>query len=133
MGSDEAKELVRRFYREAINGRDLDAIDRLLSEDFTHNGEQRGRDQQKEAVRAFLTGFSDLRNEITIILAEGDLVAAHQTWTGTHDGEFLGYAPSGRQVSFVSTAILRVRGSEIAEATDVVGIAELMPQLAPAT
>jgi hypothetical protein len=30
---------VQRFYADAINGRDLSAVDRLLTEDFVHNGE----------------------------------------------------------------------------------------------
>lgn len=112
-----------------INERDVDAIDALLSPGFVHNGELRGREGQKQAVRAFLEAFEDLRNEILIILAEGDLVAAHQSWSGTHSGEFLGAAATGRQVSFPSTAVLRIEDGLIAEATDVVGVAELMQQL----
>lgn len=123
------KEVVRAFYAQVINARDVDAIDRLLAADFTHGGETRGRDGQKVAVRAFLDGFSDLHNEIEILLGEGDLVAANQTWTGTHDGEFLGIAATGRTVSFPSTAILTVRGGMIAAAVDVVGVAELMAQI----
>jgi steroid delta-isomerase-like uncharacterized protein len=129
MPVDENKDLVRRFYAEVINGRDVDAIDNLLSEDFEHNGQRRGREGQKAAVRGFLDGFSDLRNEILVLVAEGGLVAAHQRWSGTHDGAFLGVAPTGKRVSFPSTAILAVRDGEIASAIDVVGVAELMAQL----
>ncbi len=132
MSVEANKEIVRRFYAEVINGRDVDVIDRLLTEDFTHNGEQRGREGQKEAVRGFLAGFSDLHNEIEIFVGEGELVAAHQTWTGTHDGEFLGIAATGRRVEFKSTAILELAAGQIAGAVDVVGVAELMAQLAGA-
>lgn len=124
------KDLVRRFYAEVINGREVDAIDRLLTEGFVHDGEARGRDGQKQAVRAFLGGFSDLRNEIELILAEGELVSAHQSWTGTHDGEFMGIAATGRKVTFTSTAILRIEDGMIAEAWDEVDVAGLMAQLA---
>jgi steroid delta-isomerase-like uncharacterized protein len=123
------KELVRRFYAEAINGRDLGAVERLLAEDFTHDGEPRGRAGQREAVAAFLDGFSDLRNEILLILAEADLVAAHQRWSGTHDGEFLGIAPSGRRVEFTSTAVLRIADGLIAAAWDEVDLLGLTRQL----
>jgi len=125
---EENKELVRRFYREVINERRIDSIDELLSEDFVHNGEARGREGQKPAVQSFLDGFSDLHDEIELILAEGDLVAAHQTWTGTHDGEFLGIAATGVKVSFGSTAVLRISGDQIAEAWDVVDLARLFAQ-----
>jgi len=127
---DHNKDLVRRFYAEAINGRDLDAVDRLLTEDFTHDGEQRGRAGQRAAVAAFLDAFADLRNEILLILAEGDLVAAHQRWTGTHTGSFAGVAATGRSITFTSTAVLRITDGLIAEAWDQVDVAGLMAQLA---
>jgi steroid delta-isomerase-like uncharacterized protein len=127
--ADTNKKLVQRFYAEAINARDLDSVGRLLSEDFTHDGEPRGQDGQRQAVAAFLDGFSDLRNEILLILAEGDLVAAHQRWTGTHDGEFLGLAPTGKSVKFTSTAILRIADGRITAAWDEVDLLGLMRQL----
>lgn len=34
-------DVVRRFYAEAINGRDSSACERLLGEQFVHNGERR--------------------------------------------------------------------------------------------
>ncbi|MCB0866488.1 MAG: ester cyclase [Solirubrobacterales bacterium] len=123
------KDVVRRFYAEVINGRDISAIDRLLTDDFTHDGELRGRDGQKPAVATFLDGFSDLRHEIDQILAEGDLVAARQTWSGTHDGDFAGVAATRRRVEFGSTAILRIRDGMIAAAWDQVDVAGLMAQL----
>lgn len=122
LAKTEPKHVVRGFYAEVINRRDVNAIDRFLTEDFRHNGELRGRAGQRQAVAAFLTGFSDLHHEILIILAERDLVSAYQRWTGTHDGEFMGRAPTGRLVSFTSMAILQVCGDEIAQAWDVVDV-----------
>jgi len=127
---DDNKELVRRFYREAINERDSGACERLLSEDFVHNGETRGRVGQRQAVDYFLAAFPDLRNEIELIIAEDDLVAAHQRWRGTHEGEFLGVEATGKQVEFTSTAVLRVRNGLIAQAWDEMDAAGLLKQLA---
>lgn len=115
--------IVRAFYEEAINRRDLGAINRLLTDDFVHNGEARGRPGQRQAVEGFLTAFPDLHHEILIILTEGNLVSAHQRWAGTMDGPFMGHAPNGRPVSFTSTAILQIRGDQIAQAWDVTDIA----------
>jgi steroid delta-isomerase-like uncharacterized protein len=126
---EENKDLVRRFYREAINERDRGACERLLSADFVHNGEARGRTGQRQAVDYFLAAFSDLRNEIELILGEDDLVAAHQRWRGTHDGEFLGVEATGREVEFTSTAVLRVDDGLIAEAWDEIDAAGLLRQL----
>jgi predicted ester cyclase len=129
MPGDADKELVRRFYREAIVERDASACERLLSADFVHNGEPRGRAGQRQAVEYFLAAFPDLGHEIELILAEDDLVAAHQRWSGTHAGEFLGAAPTGRRVEFTSTAILRVRDGLIAEAWDEMDSGAILQQL----
>ena len=94
---DANKDLVRHFYAEAINARDLDAVDRLLTDDFTHDG--------------------------------GDLVAAHQRWSGTHTGEIVGVPATGTAVSFTSTAIVRVADGLIAEAWDETDLAGLTTQL----
>ncbi|HRV60355.1 MAG: ester cyclase [Solirubrobacterales bacterium] len=131
MGLDRNKELVRRFYAEAINQRDRTACERLLTEDFTHDGEVKGRAGQQEVVNAFLDAFSDLRNEILMLVAEGDLVAAHQRWTGTQDGEFMGMPTTGRKVEFTSTAIIRIEDGLVAEAWDEVDLFGLSAQLKP--
>jgi steroid delta-isomerase-like uncharacterized protein len=129
MGTYANKDLVRRFYREAINERDSGACERLLSADFVHNSEARGRTGQRQAVDYFLSAFPDLHNEIELILAEDDLVAAHQRWSGTHRGEFLGVEATGRPVAFTSTAVLRIRDGLIAQAWDEMDAAGLLAQL----
>ena len=129
----ENRNIVTSFYAEAINGRDLGAVDRLVSEDFVHNGETRGRAGQRQAVKTFLDAFEDLHNEIELMLADGDLVAAHQTWTGTHSGEFAGVPATGKRVEFTSTAMLRIEHGLIAEAWDEVDMLGLMQQLGAAS
>ena len=123
------KALVTRFYTEVINGRDLEVVDQLLSDGFVHNGETRGRAGQRQAVAEFLDAFPDLRHEIELLVAEGDLVAAHQRWSGTQEGRIAGLQPTGRRVEFTSTAVLRIRDGLIAEAWDEVDFAGLMEQL----
>ena len=129
MPGEANKELVRRFYREAIVERDASACERLLSVDFVHNGEPRGRGGQRQAVEYFLAAFPDLRHEIELAIAEDDLVAARQCWGGTHGGEFLGVAATGRRVEFSSTAILRVRYGLITEAWDEMDSGAILAQL----
>jgi predicted ester cyclase len=124
-------DVVREFYARAINARDASACNALLTEDFVHNGEPRGRDGQRAAVQAFLDAFSPLVHEILILFAEGDLVCAHQRWSGTQIGPFAGHAASGREVVFTSTAILRIRDAQIAQAWDELDLAGLLAQIDP--
>lgn len=129
MGLAENRDLARRFYAEAINGRDAGAVDRLLAEGFVHNGEERGREGQRQAIQAFLDAFGDLANEIALLVAEGNLVAAHQRWRGTQTGDFAGVAATGRRVEFTSTAVLRIEDGLIAEAWDEVDMLGILRQL----
>jgi predicted ester cyclase len=121
--------LVRKFYEEAINQKDPAACERLLTDDFVHNNTFRGCAGQQEAVNDFTTAFPDLKNEILMTVAEDDKVAAHQKWAGTHEGEFLGIAPTSRKVTFTSTAILLIHQGLIAQAWDEVDLLGIQTQL----
>jgi predicted ester cyclase len=123
------KEVVRSFYAEAINGRDSYACERWLSKRFVHNDVKRGAEGQRQAVAHFLAAFEPLRHEIVLLLAEDDLVAAHQRWSGRHVGEFLGVPASGREVAFTSTAVLKLAGGEIVEAWDELDSGAIVAQL----
>jgi predicted ester cyclase len=53
----------------------------------------------RQHYTALLKGFPDLRVEIDDIIAEGEKVAHRFTFYGTHRGEFLGLAPTGKSIS----------------------------------
>ena len=44
--------------------------------------------------------FSDIRWDIVDMAADDDKVAVHWTCSGTHDGEFMGLAATGKKFSF---------------------------------
>jgi len=44
--------------------------------------------------------FSDIRWDIVDMAADDDKVAVHWTCSGTHDGNFMGLAPTGKKFSF---------------------------------
>ena len=132
MPADANSELVERFYREVINERRLDLIDELITEDFVHNGQSRGREGQRRVYEEFLTAFPDLQTEIIEIFAADALVAVHRRWTGTHAGTFEGVKATGRKVDFQSTAILKIRDGRIAEYHGVLDMLALMAQLGAA-
>ena len=132
MTADANRGLVERFYEEVVNERRLETIDELLSEEFVHNGEPRGREGQRRTYEEFFTGFPDLKSEVVEIFASGDKVAVHRRWTGTHEGTFQGVEPTGRSVEFESTAILGVRDGQITDYRGVVDLLGLLEQLGAA-
>ena len=64
----------------------------------------RGKDELRQWLTPFYTGFSSYRHEFSRVYEEGNVVWAEGTWTGTNDGPLVtpdGEAPAtGRTVSF---------------------------------
>ena len=51
-----------------------------------------------------------------------------KTYYGTHLGEFLGVAPTGREIQFDTVDVMRVRKGKIAEHRGVANLFSLMQQ-----
>jgi len=119
----EVEALVRGFFEDAINTGDLDAFDRYCGPDYVWHGgadpgglgDVHGLEAFKAAVKTFFTGFPDLRVEILDMLVEGDRAAVRFRETGTHEGEFVGIAPTGRTVTFAGMGIYRAEGGKLVE------------------
>src|SRR6266403_6136351 len=75
------------------------------------------------------TAFPDFHADIHWQLADGDRVTTYKTYHGTHRGEFLGMAPTGRTIQFETVDVMRVRDGKIAEHWGVANLFSLMQQL----
>ena len=64
---------------------------------------------------AFYAGFADLRHSIELVMEEGDRAVVRFSLYGTHTGEFMGLAPTGRTITVAATAILHVAGGRVVE------------------
>jgi serine phosphatase RsbU (regulator of sigma subunit)/predicted ester cyclase len=113
------KALVRRFF-EARTKTDLNAIEEMMAPDFISHGilpgQQPGREGFKRAIAEISAAFSNRRRFIEEQVAEADKVWTRYTVRATHDrGEYMGVAPTGREVEFKAIAIHRIEGGKIAE------------------
>lgn len=108
MSTAENKELVRRYFDERWNHGSLDVCDELLSSSMDI-------EEQKEFVRAQHAALGNLHLTILDLLAEGDQVAIHWRIDGTHKGDFLGVAATGKPVTFQGIALLRIADGKIAD------------------
>ena len=96
----------------------LDAIDEIFAEDVvTHTpmGELRGTAAIKEMYESDREGFSDSTEEIHAVIAEGEFVAMRLTERGTHEGEFMGIEPTGKEFEIQTMAFFRLEDGKIAE------------------
>ncbi len=127
--SDSNKQIAAKFYEEVINKRNVDAIGDFITDDFIHNGKLRGIDGQRKAVEMFLNAFRDLVNTIELSLSEGDMVCVHECWKGIHTGEFMGVKATGKNVTWTSTAVLKIRDGKICRAWDENDLLGLFQQI----
>ena len=112
----DAQAVLLRLYEEVFNQKRMDVLEGVFAADLVdHTGGPQGGEAAKGPVVAVLAAFPDLRVTPEVWVVEGDLVAAFVTWTGTHQGEFLGVPATGKPVSWTHIDIVRVRDGQIAE------------------
>lgn len=125
------KALVRRLFSEVFDAGRLEVADELVREDYIQHNPTvgPGRAGLKAFVSDLRRAFPDFRLEVTDLIAEGDRVVARVVGSGTHRGEFVGLAPTGRTFSAAAIDIFRVEGGQLAEHWDVMDFYGLLLQL----
>ena len=99
--SDENKAMMRRLV-EAINAGEEDAV---VEDLFAPRAARR----VKRLFAEFRSAFPDWREKIVELVAEGDKVAGRFRCSGTHLGEFLGEAPTGKSMEVEEVFFLRAK------------------------
>jgi predicted ester cyclase len=77
----------------------------------------------------FLAAFPDLQTIIEELIAEGDTVVRRGFFCGTHQGEFQGIPPTGKQVTVPMIAIERIVDGKVVEHRASPDIMGMMQQL----
>jgi predicted ester cyclase len=119
MSAEQNKAILRQAY-DAINRNDLDALDEMVASDITDHDPAPGQGPGLEGVKDYFSSlhaaFPGFRMDVEDMIAEGDKVVARVTGSGgTHQGEFMGIAPTGNRVTFRGIDILRVTDGKVVE------------------
>jgi len=69
----------------------------------------RGPESMRRVVMMLRTVFPDLHFTMEELVAEGDTVVGRVTMSGTHQGPFMGIAPTGRSVRQAQVHFVRFR------------------------
>jgi predicted ester cyclase len=120
--SDQNKALVRSYYDQVLNGRDLDAVDEYFADERVVDGVRRG-------CFSYFQSFPDLHSSVEELIAEGDRVFCRSTMTGTHDGEYKGIPPTGRHIASESAEVFRIADGKFVGYWCLSNVAGLMRQL----
>ncbi|HEY41265.1 MAG TPA: ester cyclase [Dehalococcoidia bacterium] len=118
MSVEENKAILRhKHVEELFNKGNLAVADEIISPDYVYHraaGEVKGPEGVKQMVTTLRTAFPDVHFTIEDIVAEGENVAVRYTWTGIHRGEYMGIAPTGKQINMPMAGFYRfVGGKEV--------------------
>jgi steroid delta-isomerase-like uncharacterized protein len=122
--------VVRRFVDEFWSGGNLDAADELMTDDVViHEPEVGNREGLKAFAIALRAAFPDWHSTLEEMVVDGDRVVERWTGRGTHQGQFQGIAPTGKQVEVPGVVFYRIAGGKIAEFRGQFDRMSLMQQL----
>ena len=130
--SEQNKAVAQRLYLEVFQKGNLEVADALVhsdARDLTDTQDRRGPARVKEVATMLRSAFPDQAWEIHDVIAEGDQVAMHSTWSGTHEGTFMGIPPTGRHVEVHHMYLFRIRGGRVTEYRAVRDDLTMMGQL----
>lgn len=122
MSIEANKAIVRRFYEEVFNQRNVNAIDELVQAEFINNDPTpvaaRDPESMKQFIKTLTQAFPDHHHAIEDLIAEGDKVVMRCMLTATHQGLFPGFLempPTGKSICQRQIHILRIQDGKVVE------------------
>ena len=105
MSPEENKTLIRHYF-EAISGNDKPAT---LVNKYTTD------EALKQHIALFEAAFPRYQLMVEDLIAEMDKVTVRSTFRGTHNGDFMGIPPTGKQATIPVFLIYRLVDDKIVE------------------
>ena len=119
----------------AFSNRDAATAESVLAPEFVNHDPPSLPDVGNDragvvaAMEYLHAAFEGARAELVCAIADGEQVALHDRLRGTHRGEFLGIAPTGREIDVDFIHLFRVVNGLIVERRGVADTRELLRQL----
>jgi steroid delta-isomerase-like uncharacterized protein len=125
--STQENEATFRRVLDAGNSHDEELFAKAVDEAFLPG--VAGAEVTKKVFAGLFRAFPDLHITVEDVVAEGDRIVIRNTVTGTHRGEYLGLAATGRSITYSEIFIIRFVDGRVAETWGVVDVAAQMKQL----
>jgi steroid delta-isomerase-like uncharacterized protein len=132
-GEVQNKEWVSQFYSKVINSGNINLMDSLVAENYQEHEPLPGYQPDKEGLKQFFVmmrkAFPDLKNDVKFMVAEGNKVVSYITMTGTHKGEYMGAAGTGKTFEIQVIDVIQVVNGKMTEHWGVGDYMTMMAQL----
>jgi steroid delta-isomerase-like uncharacterized protein len=133
VSTEENKATFRRYVEEVGNAGNLDLADDVFDRYLAHQPDgsvlERGPEDVKRFMGEFRSAFPDFHSTIEDQIAEGDRVVTRWRMRGTHQGEFRGIAPTGKELDITGIGIFRFSDGKVVESWDNFDQLGMMRQL----
>jgi steroid delta-isomerase-like uncharacterized protein len=119
------KSLVRRYYEEVLNQRQLQVFNELADRDFVSylpDDHSIGLEVYKQAIAGTLAAIPDLRVTIEDQIAADDKVVTRWKVAGTPRVEFAGIKPNGKPITLTAIHIHRVQNGKLREHWEAINL-----------
>jgi steroid delta-isomerase-like uncharacterized protein len=133
MSTQDNKVIAHRIFEEVGSQGNFAVIDEAISPNFVYRTsafpEFHGPGGFKEFFTEHRKTFPDLHYTVEDVVAEGDKVVARWTASGTHTGDMMGIAPTGKLVKAPGITIFRFAHGHIVEGRTVWDALAFLQQL----
>ena len=125
--------VVGRFIEEILNQAKFEVADEIVAEDFVEldpfPGQGPGREGLVEVLKGMRLAFPDIHWTVEETIASGEKVVSRFTWSGTHNGPFLGIPATGKSVAVKGVVIDRIVSGKMVDSRILMDTLSLMQQL----
>ena len=124
-------------FHDAINSGEMAQVSKTIEEVVEPDVQIRtplpvktsGAEALTQVTEMLLQAFPDIHLTVEDLIEEGDKVVGRTVVTGTHQGEYMGIAPTGKSITYNEIFIFRFADGRIAETWGVVDVFSQMKQL----
>ena len=124
---------IARESVESFNKRDFQRYRGLLHPEYTYTGGdgivQRGPEAGLAIAQMWAGGFPDAKIDIQRIHELGDTAVVEFIGRGTHNGEMMGIAPTGRAVTIPVCNVMEMRDGKIYAEREYMDMMHMLTQL----
>lgn len=132
MSTEGNKAIKSRLYEE-FNKQSLAVVDELIDTNWVGHGpgeqEMKGPESLKQFTAMMWAAFPNQHMTIEDQIAEGDKVVTRLIVRGTHQGDFMGIAPTGKQFTITGIVISRIIDGKIVECWQLFDLLGQLQQL----
>ncbi|HKY53055.1 MAG TPA: ester cyclase [Anaerolineales bacterium] len=130
MSTSENKSIVRRYYEEVLNRRQLQVFDEIADPGFlSYLPDGKGIDAEvyKQIITGTFAAIPDLKVTIEDQIAADDKVVTRWKAQGTPQVEFAGIKPNGKSITVTAIHIHRLQNGKLVEHWEAINLHAVNP------